>query len=182
MSLLTTIIIDCNGCLADMERAAPGMAIDSPEFADHVRSTPGFWYDVPVQPWAPQITEALANACAGRGIRWYVLLGDCIFPGGAFRRIEWLRSELALAADHYRIGADPFNCVAPHEVPDTLLFHSSDKVCRAWVDAGGHAALFPGGLTRDHAGWFRDRLRTVMTQQRVDRQVASDHEIERAVI
>lgn len=181
MSLITTIIVECNGCLADMERAAKGLELGTAEFADHVRNTLGFWYDVPMQPWAPQITEALASATAGRGIRWYVLLGDGIVPGGNLRRIEWLRAKLPLAAEHYRMNADPFNCVPEHEVPDTLLFHSSDKVCREWRESGGHAALFPGELPGDHAAWFRERLRTVLTQQRVERQQASDHEIERAV-
>jgi 5'(3')-deoxyribonucleotidase len=94
-----------------------------------------FWHDVEPFPWCHELL-ALCRSVAPT----YLLTTPSLHPSSLAGKLAWMQQHFGRDFRDYLVGPAKHACARP----DALLIDDSPKNCRAFIEHGGHAILFPG--------------------------------------
>lgn len=97
-----------------------------------------FWRKLDAYPWANWLM-AQCERLAGGWDNLIILSSPSLCPNSASGKVLWLQDRLGRDFRSYLLGSRKEFCARP----DTVLIDDTEHVCQAFVQAGGHALLFP---------------------------------------
>lgn len=100
-----------------------------------IQSSPGFWAQLPVFPWAQELVTRLST----KGEVYILSMPWPGQPACAMEKMIWLDRKLKFPLDRV--------ILTPHKHllagPNRILIDDHDKNCKAWCKAGSVALEFP---------------------------------------
>lgn len=152
--VLKTILLDCDGVLADFHGAAlklwdfpreqyppgvydiPGVVgISEDDFWERINSIPDFWLDIPAFAWLEELIRFVDRT----GIKWYIATAPSLDPDCVRQKIIWLRRRLGNKFNRIMLGRHKELMANPQ----TVLIDDCDANIDRFIRREGHGILFP---------------------------------------
>jgi len=136
------------------------------EFWRPIDGRPEFWNNLKPTPWYDGLIDLLD------GFEWMFASSPSHCPSSQAGKAAWISSRGYDASYKAMLGSRKDLLARP----GTVLIDDSPKKCKAFVDAGGQAVLFPAHWNSQHQHkanplpYVRDQLSKIRAAESVDRQ------------
>ena len=104
-------------------------------WAELDKEGPEFWSGLPELPWATELCDLVRKKVGN----FHISTSPSRAPASSMGKVHWLQQFFDPRFRRYMLGTHKYLMAKP----SVVLIDDSDEKCKKFIEAGGHAILFP---------------------------------------